>query len=88
MVTEPILAGQSVTVAAQDVMVYVVVAYTVEVVYCVTSGVVVGAATSVLVLVTGHTVVYNTLVSVTTVPFPGQFVTVGAHEVIVRVISV
>jgi hypothetical protein len=33
VVTEPILAGQSVTVAAQEVIVYVDVAYTVDVVY-------------------------------------------------------
>jgi hypothetical protein len=33
VVTDPILAGQSVTVAAHDVMVYTVVVLTVEVVY-------------------------------------------------------
>lgn len=70
MVTEPILAGQLVTVAAQEVMVYVVVLYTVEVVYAVTdgeevgyppavwvAGVVVGYPFPVSVAVTGHTVV-------------------------------
>lgn len=41
--------------------------------------VVVGAGVS----VTGQTVVYHGMTSVVTCPFPGQFVTVGAQEVIV-----
>lgn len=44
VVTFPILAGQFVTVAAHEVIVYVVVAKTVEVVYCVGDGPVVETA--------------------------------------------
>jgi len=36
VVTDPILAGQSVIVGTHEVIVYIVVLYTVDVVYCVT----------------------------------------------------
>ena len=38
--------------------------------------------------VTGHTVVVYGITSVVTWPFPGQFVTVGAQEVIVYTVVV
>lgn len=65
VVTLPILAGQLVTVGAQDVIVYTEVVYTVLVVYCVTEGEEVSFAGEevavtpfpVSVAVTGHTVV-------------------------------
>jgi hypothetical protein len=62
VVTLPILPGQSVTVAAQLVIVYVLVEYTVEVVQPVGQAV----AEGVEVGVTGQTVVDTAIVCVTT----------------------
>ena len=58
VVTEPSLAGQLVTVGAQDVTVYTVVVYTVEVVYAVVEVAVVEVAGALVwVSVTGQIVV-------------------------------
>jgi hypothetical protein len=82
VVTWPILPGQSVTVAAQLVMVYVVVVYTVDVVQPAGSEEeAVASGALVEVSVTGQTVVDTAMVSVTT--WPGQSVTVGGHDVAV-----
>ena len=67
VVTWPILAGQSVTVAAQLVIVYTVVVETVIVVFSLPGrDVVVGSEVSVA--VTGQTVVYKSIVTVVTFP--------------------
>jgi hypothetical protein len=55
------------TAAAQEEIVYVIVAYTVDVVYLV-EWVGFGGGDSVVVSVTGHTVVYNDFVSVVVEP--------------------
>ncbi|KAL2256366.1 hypothetical protein VTK26DRAFT_1782 [Humicola hyalothermophila] len=84
VVTCPILSGQSVTVGGQLVMVYVLVAKTVEVVQPTGREVVSGIAVSVG--VTGQTVVETAMVSVTM--RPGHLVTVGSHDVMVYVVVV
>ena len=67
VVTWPILAGQSVTVAAQLVIVYTVVVETVIVVFSLPGrDVVVGREVSVAVM--GQTVVYKSIVRVVTFP--------------------
>lgn len=91
VVTLPILDGQSVTVGAQDVIVYTCVVYTVDVVMGVvagggTAGVDVAAVWPPLlsVSVTGQMVVVTLITSVVTLPIlAGQSVTVGAQDVIV-----
>ncbi len=80
VVTEP-FSGQLVTVAGHFVIVYTVVEYTVLVVRG-TDDVV---GTGVSVSVTGQMVVYHGITSVVTCGPAGQLVTVGAHEVTVRV---
>lgn len=76
MVTDPILAGQSVTVAAHEVIVYTVVLNAVLVVNCSGARVVVAAG-----LETGRTVVKTAMLEVVT--RAGQSVTDGAQEVTV-----
>lgn len=87
VVTFPMLAGQSVTFGAHEVIVYVLVAYTVEIVYSVADGVGVDVGTGLIVLaaiVTGQTVVYRLITSVVTWPImAGQFVILAAHDVMV-----
>ena len=81
VVTEP-FSGQLVTLGGHCVIVYTLVVYTVLVVRG--TDVVVGADFSVS--VTGQMVVYHGTTSVVTCGPAGQLVTVGAHEVTVRVI--
>jgi hypothetical protein len=83
VVTWPILPGQSVTVGAQDVIVYTDVTEIVEVISVGGIGITVIVGTPWL-EETGHTVVYRGIVLVITWP-RGQLVTVGAHEVIVSI---
>lgn len=79
--------GQLVTVGAQLVMVYTLVILVVDVAGCCSPGTLPAAgadeARGAVVEVTGQTVVYRGIVSVTTAPTPGQLVIVGAQLVMV-----